>query len=154
MAPSLSWRRKGGFPELWGGGQGSGSGPGSVLVTCGVLADPFISSDQLISDQRGSARLCRSKQTAGELQTMELLQLCTLLLLLQREASSLVLGALRHPVPVLWMMPASSGPGPENTTAVVAPAVLQALQDLQRQPPPLGNYQFQLQPLHVQVGCG
>lgn len=74
-----------------------------------------------------------------------------LLLLLQWEASSLALGALRHPVPVLWMMPASSGPGPGNSTEV-APAVLQALQDLQRQPPPLGNYEIQLQELHTQVG--
>lgn len=81
---------------------------------------------------------------------MELL----LLLLLQWGASSLVLGALRHPVPVLWMMPASSGPGPENATEVVEPAVLRALQDLQRQPPPLGSYEIQLQPLYAQVGSG
>lgn len=84
---------------------------------------------------------------------MDLLQLCRLLLL-QWGASSLVLGAVRHPVPVLWMMPASSGPGAENTTAVVVPAVLQALQDLQRQPPPLGTYEIQLQPLYTQVGSG
>lgn len=76
------------------------------------------------------------------------------LLLLWWEASSLVLGAVRHPVAVLWMMSASSGPGPENTTQVVAPAVLQALQDLRRQPPPLGNYELQLHPLYAQVGSG
>lgn len=36
-----------------GGRQGPGSGLRSVLVTSGVLADPFICSDQLSSDQRG-----------------------------------------------------------------------------------------------------
>lgn len=83
---------------------------------------------------------------------MDLLQLCSLLLLLLHwEASSLVLGAVRHPVPVLWMVPAGSGPGPENTTEAV---VVQALQDLRRQPPPLGSYELQLQPLHTQVGSG
>ncbi|XP_076594358.1 gamma-aminobutyric acid type B receptor subunit 2-like [Chaetodon auriga] len=57
---------------------------------------------------------------------------------------------VRHPLPVLWMMPVSSGPGRENLTAAVAPAVRLALQDLQRQPPPLGNYEVQLQLLDSQ----
>lgn len=76
------------------------------------------------------------------------------LLLIYWQASSLVLCGLRHPVPVLWMMPVSSGPDPENMTNVVAPAVQQALKDLQRQPPPLGNYEIQLQLLYSQVGSG
>lgn len=76
------------------------------------------------------------------------------LLLLYWQASSLVLGGVRHPVPVLWMVPVSSGPGPENETDVVFPAVRQALEDLQRQPPPLGNYDIQLQLLYSQVGSG
>lgn len=59
---------------------------------------------------------------------------------------------VRDPVPVLWMMPVSSGSGRENLTAAVAPAVRLALQDLQRQPPPLGNYEIQLQLLDSQVG--
>lgn len=79
------------------------------------------------------------------------MDLLLLLLLLQQEASSLALGAPRHPVPVLWVRPACSGPGPGNSSEV-APAVLQALQDLQRQPPPLGNYEIQLQELYMQVG--
>ncbi|KAI3360890.1 hypothetical protein L3Q82_012903, partial [Scortum barcoo] len=58
---------------------------------------------------------------------------------------------LRHPLPVLWMMPGSSGPGGDNLTAAVAPAVRLALRDLQRQPPPLGNYEVQLQLLDSQV---
>lgn len=63
-----------------------------------------------------------------------------------------VLAQVRHPVPVLWMMPVSSRSGRENLTAAVAPAVRLALQDLQRQPPPLGNYEIQLQLLDSQVG--
>lgn len=74
------------------------------------------------------------------------------LLLVYLQASSLVLCGVRHPVPVLWMMPASSGA--ENMTDVVAPAVRQALRDLQRQPPPLGNYEIQPQLLYSQVGSG
>lgn len=74
------------------------------------------------------------------------------LLLVYWQASSLVLCGVRHPVPVLWMMPVSSGP--ENMTEVVAPAVQQALRDLQKQPPPLGNYEIQLQLLYSQVGSG
>ncbi|XP_041650235.1 gamma-aminobutyric acid type B receptor subunit 2-like [Cheilinus undulatus] len=56
----------------------------------------------------------------------------------------------RHPLPVLWMMPVSSGSGRENLTAAVLPAVRLALQDLQRQPAPLGNYEVQLQLLDSQ----
>lgn len=59
---------------------------------------------------------------------------------------------VRHPLPALWMMPAGSRSGTENLTAAVAPAVRLALQDLQRQPPPLGNYEIQLQLLDSQVG--
>lgn len=57
----------------------------------------------------------------------------------------------RHPLPVLWLMPVSSGSGGENLTAGVAPAVRLALQDLRKQPPPLGNYEIQLQLLDSQV---
>ncbi|KAI9532405.1 hypothetical protein NQZ68_031928 [Dissostichus eleginoides] len=49
---------------------------------------------------------------------------------------------VRHPLPVLWMMGAGGG----NMT----PAVLLALNDLERQPPPLGDYELQLHPLHPQ----
>lgn len=58
---------------------------------------------------------------------------------------------VRHPVPVLWMMPLSSGPPWANVTTAVVPAVHLALQDLQRAPPPLGNYELQLQLLDSQV---
>lgn len=61
---------------------------------------------------------------------------------------------VRHPVPVLWMMPLSSGQRWENVTAAVAPAVQLALQDLQGAPPPLGNYELQLQLLDSQVWTG
>ncbi|XP_019219739.1 gamma-aminobutyric acid type B receptor subunit 2 isoform X6 [Oreochromis niloticus] len=56
----------------------------------------------------------------------------------------------RHPLPVLWLMPVGSGSGGENLTAGVAPAVRLALQDLKKQPPPLGNYEIQLQLLDSQ----
>uniref|UniRef100_A0A3Q1EE06 Receptor ligand binding region domain-containing protein n=1 Tax=Acanthochromis polyacanthus TaxID=80966 RepID=A0A3Q1EE06_9TELE len=52
-----------------------------------------------------------------------------------------VLAQVRHPLPVLWMMPLSSGSGKQNLTADVLPAVRLALQDLEDQPPPLGNYE-------------
>lgn len=58
----------------------------------------------------------------------------------------------RHPLPVLWLMPVGSRLGGENLTAGVAPAVRLALQDLKKQPPPLGNYEIQLQLLDSQVG--
>ncbi|XP_039973049.1 gamma-aminobutyric acid type B receptor subunit 2-like [Xiphias gladius] len=61
-----------------------------------------------------------------------------------------VLPQVRHPLPVLWMMPLSSGSGRENLTAGVGPAVRLALQDLKKQPPPLGNYEIQLQLLDSQ----
>ncbi|CAI5661502.1 unnamed protein product [Oreochromis niloticus] len=57
----------------------------------------------------------------------------------------------RHPLPVLWLMPVGSGSGGENLTAGVAPAVRLALQDLKKQPPPLGNYEIQLQLLDSQM---
>ncbi|XP_026041574.1 gamma-aminobutyric acid type B receptor subunit 2-like isoform X2 [Astatotilapia calliptera] len=57
---------------------------------------------------------------------------------------------VRHPLPMLWLMPGSSKLGGENLTADVAPAVRLALQDLKKQPPPLGNYEIQLQRLDSQ----
>ncbi|XP_067456490.1 gamma-aminobutyric acid type B receptor subunit 2-like [Thunnus thynnus] len=60
-----------------------------------------------------------------------------------------VLAQVRHPLPVLWMMPVSSEGG-GGLTAGVAPAVRLALQDLKKQPPPLGNYEIQLQLLDSQ----
>ncbi|KAG8010912.1 Gamma-aminobutyric acid type B receptor subunit 2 [Nibea albiflora] len=62
-----------------------------------------------------------------------------------------VLAQVRHPLPVLWVMPVSSELGKENLTASVAPAVRLALQDLKREPAPLGNYEIQLQLLDSQV---
>ncbi|XP_023265387.1 gamma-aminobutyric acid type B receptor subunit 2-like [Seriola lalandi dorsalis] len=56
-----------------------------------------------------------------------------------------VLAQVRHPLPVLWLMPMR-----ENLTAGVGPAVRLALQDLKKQPPPLGNYELQLQLLDSQ----
>ncbi|XP_062279192.1 LOW QUALITY PROTEIN: gamma-aminobutyric acid type B receptor subunit 2-like [Scomber scombrus] len=61
-----------------------------------------------------------------------------------------VLAQVRHPLPVLWMMPVNSGGGGGNLTAGVAPAVRLALQDLKKQPAPLGNYEIQLQLLDSQ----
>lgn len=58
---------------------------------------------------------------------------------------------VRHPVPVLWMVPVSSGSGRESLTAAASPAIRLALQHLQTQPPPLGNYDIQLQLLETQV---
>ncbi|KAM6995469.1 gamma-aminobutyric acid type B receptor subunit 2-like isoform 2-T2 [Tautogolabrus adspersus] len=76
------------------------------------------------------------------------------LLLLVVVVSCLLLGPalaqVRHPLPVLWMMPVSSGSGGENLTAAVFPAVRLALQDLQKQLAPLGNYDIQLQLLDSQ----
>lgn len=85
----------------------------------------------------------------GRVEAFRLLLLCWMLV-------GPVPAQLRHPLPVLWMMPFSSGSwsGRGNLTAAVAPAVRLALQDLQRQPPPLGNYEIQLQLLDSQVGVG
>ncbi|KAM3873543.1 gamma-aminobutyric acid type B receptor subunit 2-like [Diretmus argenteus] len=57
---------------------------------------------------------------------------------------------VRHPLPVLWMMPITPQPDQENLTAAVGPAVMLALQDLSRQPPPLGNYEIHFQLLDSQ----
>nr|XP_054596777.1 gamma-aminobutyric acid type B receptor subunit 2 isoform X2 [Nothobranchius furzeri] len=65
-------------------------------------------------------------------------------------AGGSVLALVRHPVPVLLMMPVSPGPGRENLTARLVPAVRLALQDLEKQPPPLGNYEIQFQLLDSQ----
>ncbi|KAK5604842.1 hypothetical protein CRENBAI_008928 [Crenichthys baileyi] len=62
----------------------------------------------------------------------------------------LVLAGVRHPLPVLWMMPVNSGMGMENLTARVVPAIRMALQDLERQAAPLGNYEVRLQLLDSQ----
>lgn len=75
-----------------------------------------------------------------------------MLLLLSALPVVSVLTRVRHPVPVLWMMPVSSGSGRENLSAGLVPAVRMALQDLQDQPEPLGNYEIQLQLLDSQVG--
>ncbi|KAM4557852.1 gamma-aminobutyric acid type B receptor subunit 2-like [Odontesthes bonariensis] len=64
------------------------------------------------------------------------------------------LAQVRHPLPVLWMMPFGSGSGRENLTAGVDPAVRLALRDLEKQPPPLGNYELQLQLLDSQCDPG
>lgn len=61
-----------------------------------------------------------------------------------------VLAQVRHPLPVLWMMPVSTGER-ENQTASILPAIQLALQDLKKQPAPLGNYEIQLQLLDSQV---
>ncbi|XP_073340806.1 gamma-aminobutyric acid type B receptor subunit 2-like [Pagrus major] len=74
----------------------------------------------------------------GRLEAFRLLLLCWMVV-------GPVPAQVRHPLPVLWMMPVSSGSGRGNLTAALAPAVRLALQDLQRQPPPLGNYEIQLQ---------
>ncbi|XP_049439354.1 gamma-aminobutyric acid type B receptor subunit 2-like [Epinephelus fuscoguttatus] len=79
----------------------------------------------------------------GQVEVFRLLLVCWLVV-------GPALAQVRHPLPVLWMMPVSSGPGGENLTAAVAPAVRLALQDLKRQPPPLGNYEIQLQLLDSQ----
>ncbi|MEQ2297365.1 hypothetical protein AMECASPLE_034131, partial [Ameca splendens] len=62
----------------------------------------------------------------------------------------LVLAGVRHPLPVLWMMPVNSGTGMENLTVGVVPAIRMALQDLERQAAPLGNYEVRLQLLDSQ----
>ncbi|CAB1422796.1 unnamed protein product [Pleuronectes platessa] len=77
-----------------------------------------------------------------------------LLLLLCRLTLGPVLAQVRHPLPVLWMMPVGSGQGGGNLTAGLAAAVTLALQDLKKQPPPLGNYDLQLQLLDSQCDPG
>ncbi|XP_072253870.1 gamma-aminobutyric acid type B receptor subunit 2-like [Leuresthes tenuis] len=74
------------------------------------------------------------------------------LLLVSWLAVGPVLAQVRHPLPILWMMPFSSGSG--NLTAGVDPAVRLALQDLEKQPPPLGSYEIQLQLLDSQCDPG
>ncbi|XP_060890447.1 gamma-aminobutyric acid type B receptor subunit 2-like isoform X2 [Labrus mixtus] len=78
----------------------------------------------------------------GRVQVVRLLVSCLLL--------GPALAQVRHPLPVLWMMPVSSGSRGENLTAAVLPAVRLALQDLQKHPAPLGNYEIQLQLLDSQ----
>ncbi|KAK5861645.1 hypothetical protein PBY51_017104 [Eleginops maclovinus] len=69
-----------------------------------------------------------------------------LLLLLGGGVCWVVHAQVRHPLPVLWTMGSAGG----NLTGSVAPAVRLALQDLERQAPPLGEYELQLHPLHPQ----
>ncbi|XP_040900567.1 gamma-aminobutyric acid type B receptor subunit 2-like [Toxotes jaculatrix] len=80
-------------------------------------------------------------ERCGRVEPFRLLLVCWLLV-------GPVLAQVRHPLPVLWMTP--SGSGRENLTAGVGPAVRLALQDLKKQPPPLGNYEIQLQLLDSQ----
>ncbi|AWP15847.1 putative gamma-aminobutyric acid type B receptor subunit 2-like, partial [Scophthalmus maximus] len=72
------------------------------------------------------------------------------LLLLCWLTVSLVTAQVRHPLPVLWMMPVGSGSGRENLTAGVTAAVTLALKDLTTRAAPLGNYEIQLQLLDSQ----
>lgn len=74
------------------------------------------------------------------------------LLLISWLAARPALARVRHPLPVLWMMPPGSGAGGGNRTAGIVSAVELALQDLEKQPAPLGNYQIQMQPLDSPVG--
>ncbi|KAM9852028.1 gamma-aminobutyric acid type B receptor subunit 2-like [Aulostomus maculatus] len=78
----------------------------------------------------------------GYLDTCKLLLLCWL-------GVGAVLAQVRHPLPVLWLIPVGAA-GKENVSDGVSMAVRLALQDLQIQPPPLGNYEVQLQVLGVQ----
>ncbi|XP_061885745.1 gamma-aminobutyric acid type B receptor subunit 2-like [Entelurus aequoreus] len=54
-----------------------------------------------------------------------------------------VAARVRHPLPVLWMRPAGHGGGVNGT-------VQQALRDLKKQAPPLGNYELQLHNVDLQ----
>ncbi|TDH11227.1 hypothetical protein EPR50_G00058650 [Perca flavescens] len=81
-------------------------------------------------------------QQCGRAESFRLLLVC-LLVVGPTPLLVPVLAQLRHPVPVLWMMPG-------NQSAGVAPAVRLALQDLKRQVPPLGDYEIQLQLLDSQ----
>lgn len=115
----------------------------SCSVTSCVHADPLIPIS-------GSAQRIRvSPRRRMEPRPPSLL---LLLLLFCWPPPGPVLAQVRHPVPVLWMMPVSGGAGRENVTAAVAPAVRLALRDLRREPPPLGDYELQLQLLDSQVG--
>ncbi|XP_074510394.1 gamma-aminobutyric acid type B receptor subunit 2-like [Sebastes fasciatus] len=105
-----------------------------ILLSGQPLMKDYSSREQQVSQKMG----CR-----GRVQVSTLLLVCCLLV-------GPVPAQVRHPLPVLWMMPVSSGSGGENLTATVAPAVQLALQDLKRQPAPLGNYEIQLQLLDSQ----
>lgn len=98
----------------------------------------------LQKDQSVQEECRRRMERRGRLEVFRLLLLCCL-------PAAPLLAQVRHPVPVLWMVPVGSGSGRENRTATVSPAVRLALQDLQRQPPPLGSYDIQLQLLETQV---
>ncbi|XP_058504303.1 gamma-aminobutyric acid type B receptor subunit 2-like [Solea solea] len=73
-----------------------------------------------------------------------LLLLVLVLVLAHGLAVDLLQAQVRHPLPVLWMMPVDSGSGSQNLTAGVGSAIRMALQDLKKQPAPLGNYEIQL----------
>ncbi|XP_051920991.1 gamma-aminobutyric acid type B receptor subunit 2-like isoform X2 [Hippocampus zosterae] len=55
-----------------------------------------------------------------------------------------------HPLPVLWMLPGPSGGGGANASAGLTLAVRMALEDLERQPAPLGDYRLQMEVIHTQ----
>lgn len=123
-------------------------------------ADPFISSGH--PPQRSAAHGTRGlpgflqehQSSTGEERRMELLGAAVAfrLLLVSWLATGPALARVRHPLPVLWMMPLGSGAGGGNRTAGIVSAVRLALQDLEKQPAPLGSYQIQLQPLDCPVG--
>lgn len=113
-----------------------GAGGDRFSLSLSPAADPLISSEALS---------CRIRDSCVRYK---------MLLLLLFLVPVLTQVQVRHPVPVLWMMPLSSGPPWKNVTAMVAPAVQLALQDLQRAPAPLGNYELQLQLLDSQVQTG
>ncbi|XP_023820301.2 gamma-aminobutyric acid type B receptor subunit 2-like isoform X4 [Oryzias latipes] len=118
-------------------------------------ADPFISSGH--PPQRSAAHGTRGlpgflqehQSSTGEERRMDLLGAAVAfrLLLVSWLATGPALARVRHPLPVLWMMPLDSGAGGGNRTAGIVSAVRLALQDLKKQPAPLGSYQIQLQPL-------
>ncbi|KAK9514483.1 hypothetical protein VZT92_027948 [Zoarces viviparus] len=106
-------------------------------VTSGVHVDPFISR-LLTEDYR-----LLQEQHRDQVQIMNMLEAFRLLPVYWLLVVP-VLSQVRHPLPMLWM---SVG---DNLTAGVSVAVRLALQDLKRQPPPLGDYEVQFQLLDSQ----
>uniref|UniRef100_A0AAQ4S6F1 Gamma-aminobutyric acid type B receptor subunit 2 n=1 Tax=Gasterosteus aculeatus aculeatus TaxID=481459 RepID=A0AAQ4S6F1_GASAC len=80
------------------------------------------------------------------MEALRLLLVCWLLFGLEP-----VPAQVRHPLPVLWMMPAGSVSGGGNLQAGVATAVRLALEDLKKQAAPLGDYEIQFHELDSQV---
>nr|XP_040020912.1 gamma-aminobutyric acid type B receptor subunit 2-like isoform X6 [Gasterosteus aculeatus aculeatus] len=79
------------------------------------------------------------------MEALRLLLVCWLLFGLEP-----VPAQVRHPLPVLWMMPAGSVSGGGNLQAGVATAVRLALEDLKKQAAPLGDYEIQFHELDSQ----